>query len=334
MIRSSSFLRASVALLLSVSLASIAQAQSANPSAGDLETARALVVKARELRDKGDYAAALEKYKAAHALAHTPITGIELAHTYAKLSMPVEARDVCQQVQRLPVGLAETERSAAARAEAVTLAEEMEKQAASLRIVLRYAKTALRPTVTVDAHEVPFEAISEALRVNPGKHEVTARIGEGKVSVRWVETVSGTSQEVALDVAAPPPKPSDAGNGSGPRDVPTHLSPLVPVGISVAGLGTVFGVLGGIAALKTDSDLRTSCLNKACPASVDIDATTTRAKTWATISTVGFGVAIVGGFVALYGFLNPVKDTPSRAPTVSRLRVQPTLGGLTVDGQF
>lgn len=304
-----------------------------------METARALVLQARELRDKGNHAAALEKYKAAHALAHTPITGIELAHTYAKLSMPVEARDVCLQVQRSPITVGESERSAAARVEAVSFAEEMLKQAASVRIVVRLPAPNLRPTVSIDAHEIPFEALGQPQRVNPGKHEVVARVGEGTPTTRQIQIAAGATQEVELEVAAPPVRRSQDPNlppgSNGPSE--TRMSPLAPTGLAIAGVGTLFGILGGVIALDTQSSLQDACkVNKTCPAdrNVDIDATATRAKVWATVSTVGIGVGIVGAVVAAYGFLNPIHVTSPAGTQGYRVRIQPTLGGLQLDGRF
>lgn len=337
LIRSSSLPRAlSVACvgLTLLTAPSTSHAQSATPSAGDMESARALVLEARVLRDKGDHAGALEKYKAAHALAHTPITGIELAQTYAKLGMPVEARDICLQVQRTPVGVAETERSAAARAEAVTFAEEMQKQAAQVRIVLHLPSGETRAVVTIDAHEVPFEAVGQVQRLNPGRHEVKARIGEGKPTIKTIDAAPGSQQDVVLDVvAAPDEKKADTKKVLPPDEGATHLSPLVPVGASIAGVGVAVGIVGGVVALKTSGELNDACTAKICPATVDIEATSTRAKTWATVSTIGFGVGVIGGVVALYGLLNPVKNTPT-ASTSYRLRVTPTLGGLSFDGHF
>lgn len=340
LIRSSSLPRVLSVAFMGLTLLTapgMAHAQAATPSAGDMESARALVLEARALRDKGDHAGALEKYKAAHALAHTPITGIELAQTYAKLGMPVEARDICLQVQRTPIGVAETERSAAARAEAVTFAEEMQKQAAQVRIVLHLPNGETRAVVAIDAHEVPFDAVGQVQRLNPGRHEVKARIGEGKPTIKTIDAAPGSQQDVVLDVVAAPTakieKNVDTKNATPPDGGTTHLSPLVPIGASIAGVGVAVGIVGGIVALKTSGELKDSCTAKICPATVDIDTTSTRAKTWATVSTIGFGVGVIGGVVALYGLLNPVKNSPT-TPTSYRLRVTPTLGGLSFDGRF
>src|SRR5512143_1729383 len=93
-------------------------ALAANPSAEDFATARALYKEGKDLRAAGDLKGALEKLKAAHALGHTPITGIELARTQVQLGLLVEARETCLGVARLAVESDETGRSADARKDA------------------------------------------------------------------------------------------------------------------------------------------------------------------------------------------------------------------------
>ena len=96
----------------------------AQRSATDLESARQLYNQGVQLRDMGDLKGALEKLKAAHALGNTPITGLELCKTHAALVQPVEAREVCLGVARIPPLAGETPRSQDARSEAGRIAEE------------------------------------------------------------------------------------------------------------------------------------------------------------------------------------------------------------------
>src|SRR5262245_49543355 len=50
----------------------------AQRTAQDIESARQLYNQGIALRDQGDLKGALEKFRAAHALGNTPVTGIEL----------------------------------------------------------------------------------------------------------------------------------------------------------------------------------------------------------------------------------------------------------------
>ncbi len=63
------------------------------PSTADIAQARTLYNQGKELRERGDTAKALEKLKAAHALAGTPLTGLELGRTYMMLGQLLEARE-------------------------------------------------------------------------------------------------------------------------------------------------------------------------------------------------------------------------------------------------
>ena len=87
--------------VLALSLTAVPRSALAQRSAADIESARQLYSQGVDLRDKGDLKGALEKFKAAHALGNTPITGIELCRTHAALAQPVEAREACLGVGRI-----------------------------------------------------------------------------------------------------------------------------------------------------------------------------------------------------------------------------------------
>ena len=88
--------RVSRALLVGVVLAFGAPGVArADPTEADLAQARELRNQGRELRAAGDLRGALAKFKAAHAVGQTAVTGIELARTHAALGEIVEAREVC-----------------------------------------------------------------------------------------------------------------------------------------------------------------------------------------------------------------------------------------------
>ncbi|HEY8074144.1 MAG TPA: hypothetical protein VIF62_08545, partial [Labilithrix sp.] len=142
----------------------------AQRSAQDIESARALYQEGTALRDKGDLKGALEKFKAAHALGNTPITGLELCRTYGALKMPVEARETCLGVGRIPALAGETVRSQEARNEATRYAEELRAHEAFLRLRVRLQgpPTKREPTVTVDGAQIPAAALGEPRALDPG----------------------------------------------------------------------------------------------------------------------------------------------------------------------
>jgi len=278
------------------------------PSASDLESARGALLAGRALRAKGDLAGALEKFKAAHVLAHTPVTGIELAKVYAELGQPVEARDVCFEIGRMPIAVGETGRSREARAEADTLAEAMKGKVATLLVVLKTPPNRAA-RVKVDGVEVPEAALAAGRKVNPGKHVVTARIDEGPEAS--VSATLGEGEKKSVEIA--PEAPAKVAQAGGPPPPPPPveerktLSPLVPLGFGVGTAGLIVGSVAGIIALNKTSTLEGACrktsgAERVCDNNAS-DLSTARGA--ATVSTVGFVVAGVGAAVGVVGLLTP-----------------------------
>src|SRR4051812_23147491 len=107
----------------------------AEPNAADIETARGLYVEGLQLRDAGKLEVSLARFKAAHSLAATPITSLELGRAYALLSQLAEARDVLLSVEQMPVLASESTKAANARVEARALVEQVRERMPTLRIV-------------------------------------------------------------------------------------------------------------------------------------------------------------------------------------------------------
>src|SRR5580658_3205648 len=124
------------------------------PSAVDVAQARDLFNQGLRLREKGDANGAVEKLKAAHALANTPITGLELGKTYELVGKLVEAREVLLSIGRLPVQPSETARSTAARIEAARLAEDLRPRIPTLTVKITGAP-ASAVTVSIDDAPIP-----------------------------------------------------------------------------------------------------------------------------------------------------------------------------------
>jgi hypothetical protein len=317
------------ALLLSAS-ASFAQ------SASDLESARDLYKQARELRTKGDLKGALEKFKGANALAATPITALELGRTYMQVGQLLEAREAFLSVSRLKVQPDESERSAAARAEAVELAEQVRPRIPSLVVHVPAGAS-----VTVDGAPVPADAVGLPRKLNPGPHDVAARFGEGPEDKKTVNLKEAESAEVTLAPKAPegigPTGPGPAGSGheagggasgrqAGDEPAPKKaIHPLVWVGagVGVAGLG--FGTVAGIVTLSKKSTINELCQGTRCPPAAE--STVTAGRTWATLSTISVAVGLVGIGVGVVGFFLPTK---AAAKPSTAQRALGALGALDV----
>jgi hypothetical protein len=298
------------------------RAWASGPTPEDFATARNLYKDGKDLRAAGDLKGAYEKLKAAHALGHTPLTGIELARTEVQLGMIVEAREVCLGVARMPVESDETERSAEARTSAAALAEELKPRIASVRIHVVLQHDAAQAIVTVDGISIPSAALDQPRMVNPGHHVVTAHV-EGAATVTRTFDVS-EGKEGAVELAPPSPakqeKPQPQGETHHAR-----LGGLIVGGLVVTGVGLFLGVAGGLYAMEKTL----ACPQNQCPPSEWQSLDDARAA--ATLSTIGFAVAGGGVVLLVIGLL-----THTSPKETSRVRVMPHIGfgELGVRGAF
>jgi hypothetical protein len=276
------------------------------PSAADMETARTLYQEGRQLREQGNIAGALEKFKAAHALAGTPVTGVHLAQTHAALGQLVEARETCLRILRMPVQVDETERSVEARKEAAQLARDLEPRIPSVIIRVEGVEAGVTPTLTIDGQALPSAAIGLGRKVNPGSHAVKASAYGYYETSEQLSVREGETKELTLTLRrmppgeVPPPETSPPdGSGTTVIQGSSGMSPVAVTGFIVAGTGAAIGTISGLLAMQKASDLEGACTNNQCPpeAHSDVDS----GRMFGTVSTVAFGVAVVGLAVGIWG---------------------------------
>jgi hypothetical protein len=306
----------------------------AQRSAQDIETARTLYQEGTALRDRGDMKGALEKFKAAHALGNTPITGLELCRTYGTLKMPVEARETCLGVGRIPPLAGETVRSQEARNEAARYAEELRPKIAFLRLRVRLQGPPAKrePTVVIDGAQIPVAALGEPRALDPGAHQISAKVGSGVATALTLETREGETKDVELIVQVPPEEEQGAPPpGPGPAPPPEKkgggAGGIVLLGIG--GAGIVLGLVAGGIAMGDKSDLEKTCTNNIC-GKADHDKLDS-AYTWAGVSTASF---IIGGLFLAGGLA--ITFASSKSADATKPHVTPTLraSGAGIDGTF
>jgi hypothetical protein len=336
---SSRRLLASVGIALAVvTSAPVVLAQSTPPTAQELETARTLYKEGKELRAAGDLRGAVEKLQAAHALGHTPVTGIELAKTYVLVGKLVEAREVALSIARLGVASDETEKSADARAEGGKLAEELRPRIPTLAVKIRGLSPGELAHVVIDGVMVPDAAITEPQKVDPGKHEVLVRVGEG-AAARETRASADTPEAQAIEIAVDvPPAPPGAALPLPPPEPPTpgesHGTPaLAKLAFGATVAGTVVGVVGGVMALSFESQLSGECPGNRCLAGSSGAGDLSSAHTWASVSTVSF---VIAGAGLVTGVIDMLVEQGRREPTTDAVRISPWIGtGMAgVHGEF
>lgn len=197
-------------------------------------------------------------------------------------------------------------------------------------------------TVEIDGAGIARDRWPTPLPLDPGEHQVvvsapgkrvwntTVAIGAApgihELQIPSLEDESrgpaGPPQALTLPAAAEGPPPSSARTG------PTRVPAYVASAIGAAGLGV--GVGFGLHAWAKKSSADSNCPNKLCSAvgsSLVGDA-----RSAATISTIGFGVAVAGGVAAVWLFLRPPGGDSAN------LRISPRIGprtaGLSVEGPW
>ena len=177
--------------------------------------------------------------------------------------------------------------------------------------------------LSIDGADVPDAAIGEPQKVDPGKHAVAVRVGEGAAAREilgqrpWSE---GQAGEVTLTV--PPPAARLA-----PEPVPEPSHPgrsgawVVTFGFDTAIAGGAVGVLAGAVAWSKKGPLSRECPDGACAAGSSGSRDLSTAHTAATVSTVAFVVGGAGAMMGLIGLLMPRRETargdgPSLSPWI------------------
>jgi hypothetical protein len=283
------------------------------PSPEDMAAARSLGTSGVQLADKGDCVTAIPKLDAAEKLFHAPTTLERLGECEIKVGHLVAGTEHLNRVVREPLP---------PNAPPAFLAARQRAQGALGPALPRIGKLHIhvdgvavdKVTVTVDGEAVPSVLFDSDRPTDPGPHEVKAVAPGFLTATSSVSLQDGASASVSLKLdpdpnAVAPPAPASvtvAGGAAAPAP-PTSGAPPAPGSASggggkvlaitsfvVGGVGVVAGSIFGVMALSTKSSLDSVCgSNKmTCPGSSQSNINSL--GTNATISTVGFGVGIVG----------------------------------------
>lgn len=332
-------------LLLSVGVPRAAFAEPGAPSAATAtqrETARGWWQEGRELFEKKDYPAALERFTAAYGIVRVPTVGIELARTQAAMGKWVEANATAIEVINLPSPPDEPKVFAEARAHAKELMQRLTPLIPSLRINVAPVDIAVRVEIDGEPMTVPGRSLS--FRLNPGGHELlvsapgylTAR---RTVALRQKEQQTVSVTLVPESTASPPSadggpstnelfgEASPAGERPGPWSAPSTLGYIA---LGTAGVATLVGGITGTLAFTT----LPSCPSGRCTANQrdDVDAS----LRYGNVATVSFGVAIAAGAYGLWELLAGGAAETAPSESLAGARVTPLSSGalLEVSGSF
>jgi hypothetical protein len=339
--------RVGVAALCLGAVLAAGSASAQAPSAEDIAAARGLGTSGVQLADGGDCAAAIPKLDAAEKLFHAPTTLERLGECEIKVGHLVVGTEDLNRVIREPLP---------PNAPPAFLAARQRAQGALGPAVARIGKLHIhvggappdKVTVTVDDVGVPSALFDADRPTDPGAHQVKAVAAGFKTATADVSLQDGATATVSLALepdpnsATPPastgvaaaanPPGAEAPGASSPA--PASPAPAASSGGSkglaigslvVGGVGVVVGSVFGVMALGSKSSLDSACPTKTtCPSSSQ--GTISALGTNATVSTIGFGVGIVGVVVGAILLATSHGSDAQPAPSTPTARLSPWLG--------
>ena len=187
-----------------------------------------------------------------------------------------------------------------------------------------------QPETEISVDDIPLgkTPFSAATLMNPGRHKVTASKSGYVTDTKSISTAGSDTLTVSFDMKEPvvPPPLTASTLTPAPTVQPSTPVPTgVYVGWTATGVLAVGAVASGLIALQASSNL--SDAKKTFPGNAsDISTYSSRTKTWAAVSDVCTGLAVVTGALSLYFTL---KSGPS-----SQVGVNVGPGNMALKGTF
>lgn len=314
----------------------------------ELAKARELFMEGLALASGNNCSGAIAKYKEVARVKMTPQVAFNIAECEERLGKLVSA------VGNYRLAQSQLD-DPKVKAKAKEVASQVEGRIASLeeripKLTIKRGKGAESATLLLDGSELGSAQVGSELPVDPGPHELVARIGEKEASKKTFSIGEKESQEIeiSVDLAAlkkdetppPPIKPEEPP----PKVIvePDKGSSKVP-GIVLLGVGVASGAVG--AALffgprqSTIDELEQVCgPDKRCPASAK--DTSDKGKLYTGIAEAAWGVggaAIITGVILLAtsgGKKTNTAGLPGTKVQWSTAAKGADMGGLSVSGRF
>ena len=318
-------------------------ANAAEPTAAEQESAKKLVADGDRLAGQRDFTGALAAYKSAAAITNTPPIALQVARTQEALGYFMEAREGYDKAARMPVAATDPPSYEAARTEAEGLSARIVDRIPTVVVSVSGRPSGSLPTVTVDNVEVASASSALPRRLNPGKHTIRVALAGYQPATVEFEIREGENRNVDVPLVVDPnaakagAEPAAAGivtspggpsGSTGASDNYDRSMTFFHVGLVVGGTGLVVGSVFGVLSLARASSAKEHCSDDHCTpdAQSDIDTSTTLAN----VSNIGFGVAVVGAGLAIYGLVT--RPARARAALVVTPVIGPGSAGLT--GRF
>jgi hypothetical protein len=322
----------SLCALFVASFALSVSASARADEAADTAAARVLGGDGINLADAGDCQQAIEKLRRAEELHHAPTTAGRLGECEIGVGHLVVGTERLQRLLREPLAAGAPAPFVEALVRARRVLEPALPRIATMRISVR-VPAGTKPHVTVDGERLPDALLDNDRPADPGHHSVVAAATGFLSKTAEVTLSDGETTKVSLELLPDPtwrPPPATKPETERARAAPagasskTGMNPAAIVAFTVGGIGLAAGIASGIVVATDSSDLSKACgANRVCPP--DKQTEISSAKTWATISTIGFGVAGAGlgaGLVVLLLGNHRESQGPAEA------KIRPVVGPL------
>jgi hypothetical protein len=312
-------------------------ARADEPTAADRETSRAAYAAGVAALDQHDFASAERSCRGAHALVPVPTSASCLGRALVGLGRLVEARDAFSEAAHFPIRPDEPPVFTTARTSAQAEAERLSTRIPAVLLVVTGPSESALLTVTVDGASIAAETARLPRKVNPGRHVISvASVGFEPVRID-VEVSEGEERRVPVAL-----RPSGIDTTGANTEISTTPAPA-PASSSTTRVGapawTAFGVggaglvVGGVAAVLAFSSARSAknhCVATACTPAAQTSINS--AKTWATVSDIGFAVAGIGAAVGVG--LVVWGGSPRKTTTTTTAIVDVGIGSLELRGTW
>jgi hypothetical protein len=297
-------------LACALSLLAPGQARAAGTEI-DRAMARSLAAEGYEALVKKKFATAEDRLRRADELFHAPTIVVDHARALVGLGRLVEARERYQLVIREGVEKNAPAPWKQALADAQREVADVEKRIAWLLIRV---EGPTEPTVVADDKPVPPAELGTRRATDPGLRVIRVTAEGYQPQERSLTLAEGEERElsfelVELDAASPSDGATPSGTGpSGQAGEGSRYRIPMWAAFGAGGVGLVVGSVTGALTLGAYSDLDGRCPEQNCePTTLDqkrqFQGDRQRYRTLATLSSIGFGVALVGAGAGVWLFL-------------------------------
>jgi hypothetical protein len=288
-------------------------------------------LKAKEAFEASNFEAALQGFRASHAIVASPNARYMIVASLSELGRNVEG------YREAEAGIPEAEAAALTDEKYNTTLKDLTNAKEKLRAKIGMltvnvtAQTDASATLAIDGATVEPQKWGTAIPVAPGPHTVS-------LTGHDAQTVNvDPGGDASVEFATPTPEPTatvDVSTGDSNWFIENRrIFAYALGGVGVVGMG-LFGVFGGLA-LSKQGDLDDTCTaNKQCP--TDSQGDIDDGQTFQVVANTMLVVGAVGLAAGVGLFVWDVLDEPSseEGDELATLRVQAGPTGIIIGGSF